>query len=203
MEDYAIRTLRNAGAASLVIIGAVPLYNVAAVLVLSLSSPQQSGVNRAALKKACKGIVTNPIILGIIVGLAWTLLRIPQPAILTKTVNSISATGTPLGLMALGASFDWKKAIGRIKPALSATALKLVVFVAIFLPIAVAMGFRDDKLVAALTMLGSPTTVSCFVMARNMGHEGTLTSSTVMLTTAFSAFTLTLWLYVLKTLALI
>ena len=74
---------------------------------------------------------------------------------------------------------------------------------AIFLPIAVAMGFRDDKLVAALTMLGSPTTVSCFVMARNMGHEGTLTSSTVMLTTAFSAFTLTLWLYVLKTLALI
>ena len=74
---------------------------------------------------------------------------------------------------------------------------------AIFLPIAVAMGFRDDKLVAALTMLGSPTTVSCFVMARNMGHEGTLTSSTVMLTTGFSAFTLTLWLYVLKTLALI
>ena len=193
----------SAGAASLIIIGAVPLYNAAAVTVLPLTSPTQKGLSKGAAKKVAKGIITNPIILGIIVGLAWTLLRIPQPTILTKTVNSISATGTPLGLMALGASFDWKKAIGRIKPALSATALKLVVFVAIFLPIAVAMGFRDDKLVAALTMLGSPTTVSCFVMARNMGHEGTLTSSTVMLTTAFSAFTLTLWLYVLKTLALI
>lgn len=193
----------SAGAASLIIIGAVPLYNAAAVTVLSLTSPTQKGLSKGAAKKVIKGIITNPIILGIIVGLAWTLLHIPQPTILTKTVNSISATGTPLGLMALGASFDWKKAIGRIKPALSATALKLVVFVAIFLPIAVAMGFRDDKLVAALTMLGSPTTVSCFVMARNMGHEGTLTSSTVMLTTAFSAFTLTLWLYVLKTLALI
>ena len=193
----------SAGAASLIIIGAVPLYNAAAVTVLSLTSPTQKGLSKGAAKKVAKGIITNPIILGIIVGLAWTLLRIPQPTILTKTVNSISATGTPLGLMALGASFDWKKAIGRIKPALSATALKLVVFVAIFLPIAVAMGFRDDKLVAALTMLGSPTTVSCFVMARNMGHEGTLTSSTVMLTTGFSAFTLTLWLYVLKTLALI
>mgnify|MGYP002796625559 CR=1 FL=1 len=186
----------SAGAASLIIIGAVPLYNAAAVTVLSLTSPTQKGLSKGAAKKVIKGIITNPIILGIIVGLAWTLLHIPQPTILTKTVNSISATGTPLGLMALGASFDWKKAIGRIKPALSATALKLVVFVAIFLPIAVAMGFRDDKLVAALTMLGSPTTVSCFVMARNMGHEGTLTST-------FSAFTLTLWLYVLKTLALI
>ena len=193
----------NAGAASLIIIGAVPLYNAAAVTVLSLTSPSRNGLAKGSLKKVAKGVATNPIILGIVVGLVWTLLRIPQPTILTKTVNSISATGTPLGLMALGASFNWEKAVGRIKPALSATALKLVVFVSLFLPVAVAMGFRDDKLVAVLTMLGSPTTVSCFVMARNMGHEGTLTSSTVMLTTAFSAFTLTLWLYLLRSLALI
>ena len=59
----------TAGAASLVIIGAVPLYNVAAVTVLSLTSPQQSGLNRAALKKGPQGIVTNPIILGIAAGL--------------------------------------------------------------------------------------------------------------------------------------
>lgn len=47
------------------------------------------------------------------VGLVWTLLRIPEPLIMEKTVNSISATATPLGLMALGASFDLKKALGR------------------------------------------------------------------------------------------
>ena len=40
--------------------------------------------------------------------------------------------------------------------------------------------------------------VSCFVMAKNMGHEGVLSSSVVMLTTLFSAFTLTGWLYILK-----
>ena len=193
----------NAGAASLIIIGAVPLYNAAAVTVLSLTSPSRNGLAKGSLKKVAKGVATNPIILGIVVGLVWTLLRIPQPTILTKTVNSISATGTPLGLMALGASFNWEKAVGRIKPALSATALKLVVFVSLFLPVAVAMGFRDDKLVAVLTMLGSPTTVSCFVMARSMDHDGTLTSSAVMLTTALSAFTLTFWLYVLKSMALI
>ena len=88
--------------------------------------------------------------------------------------------------MALGASFDLKKALGRWKPAFAATAVKLVLLAALFLPIAVAMGVRDDKLVAALAMLASPTTVSSFVMARSMGHEGTLTASTVMLTT-FSA----------------
>ena len=193
----------TAGAASLVIIGAVPLYNVAAVAVLSLTSPSQGGLTKAALKKVGKGVVTNPIILGIAAGLVWTILALPLPTILEKTVSSVSATATPLGLMALGASFDWKKALGHIKPALGATVLKLAVFVALFLPLAVSLGFRDDKLVAALTLLGSPTTVSCFVMARNMGHEGTVTSSAVMLTTGLSAFTLTLWLYVLKSLALI
>ena len=194
----------EAGAASLVIIGAVPLYNIAAVVVLALSSPQQEGAaGGKALKKAVKGIVTNPIILGIVVGMAWALLRIPLPAMLEKTVGSISATATPLGLMALGACLDLKKALGRWKPAAVATVLKLVVFVAAFLPLAIYMGFRDDKLVAALAMLGGPTTVSCFVMARSMGYEGTLTSSTVMLSTFFSAFTLTAWLYLLKTVGLI
>lgn len=52
-------------------------------------------------------------------------------------------------------------------------------------------------------MLGSATTVSCYVMAKNMGHEGTLTSSAVMLTTLFSAFTITGWLFLLKSLGLL
>ena len=189
----------TAGAASLVIIGAVPLYNVAAVVALTFTSPTQGRLDRAALKKALKGIITNPIILGIIIGIVWSLLKIPQPVILQKTVNSISATATPLGLMALGASFDLKRALGRWKPSVAATVLKLVGFAALFIPMAVALGFREDKLVSILTMLASPTTVSSFVMARSMGHEGTLSSSVVMLTTLCSAFTLTAWLYVLKT----
>lgn len=40
-------------------------------------------------------------------------------------------------------------------------------------------------------------------MARSMGHEGVLTSSTVMLTTIFSAFTFTGWLYLLKCFGLV
>ena len=58
-------------------------------------------------------------------------------------------------------------------------------------------------LIAILVMLGSATTVSCFVMARNMGHEGVISSTTIMLTTLLSAFTLTLWLYIIKSLGLV
>ena len=79
----------------------------------------------------------------------------------------------------------------------------LVLFCAVFLPIAVKLGFRDEKLIAILVMLGSATTGSCFVMAKNLGHKGTITAFAVMLTTLLSAFTLTGWLFVLKTLGYI
>ena len=104
--------------------------------------------------------------------------------------------------MALG-TLRSEEGPGPLEARLRRHRVKLVLLAALFLPIAVAMGVRDDKLVAALAMLASPTTVSSFVMARSMGHEGTLTASTVMLTTFFSILTLTLWLYLLRTLGLI
>ena len=50
------------------------------------------------------------------------------------------------------------------------------------------LGYTHEHLIALIVMLGSASTVSCFVMAKNMGHDGTLTSSVVVLTTLFSAF---------------
>ncbi len=191
------------GPLALILIGAVPLYNVAAVTMLTLMGPEGGRLDRKTILKALKGIVTNPIILGIVVGLLWALLEIPQPVIFRRAVEEFSATATPLGLIALGASIDLKKAVGRLKPTLVCSTFKLVVFVALFLPLAILLGCRGELLVAMLVMLGSPTTVSCFSMARSMGHEGVLTSSTVMLTTIFSAFTFTGWLYLLKCFGLV
>ena len=193
----------DAGMAPLMIIGSVPLYNVMAVVVLSFFQPERKKLDRQVWINTLKGIITNPIILGIIAGLLWSALRLPIPSILEKTVSNIGAVATPMGLMAMGATFDIRKAFGKAKPAVAASVMKLVGFAALFLPLAVWLGFRREQLVAILIMLGSATTVSCYVMARNMGHEGVLTSSTVMLTTMFSAFTVTGWLYILRTLGLI
>ena len=185
------------------IIGSVPLYNTIAVLILSFTRPGQKNLSKGVLKDTLKGVCTNPIILGILAGMIWSVMGLKQPAIMEKTVASLSAVATPLGLMALGASFDWKKAGEAVRPALLATAMKLLVMTGAFLPAAIWLGFRNEQLVAILVMLGSATTVSCFVMARNMGHEGVLTSSVVALTTCASAFTLTFWLYLIKSLSLI
>ena len=193
----------NSGMAPLMIIGTVPLYNVAAVLVLSFTGPKSHGLDKESLKASIKGILTNPIIIGIALGMIVSACRIEFPVIINKTISNISVLATPLALIGLGAGFEGRKALKEIKPTIVASLLKLVVLPAVFLPLAIHMGFTDEKLVAILIMLGSPTTVSCYIMAKNMGHEGVLTSSVVVATTFLSSITLTAYLFLLRSMGLI
>ena len=193
----------SSGMGPMMMIGSVPLYNVAAVVILSIFQPGYHGMDRKLVKKTLIGILKNPIILGIAAGLLWSLLQLPMPVILDKTASSIGKMASPMGLIAMGACFDFRQAFAKMKPAVTAALLKLIGFCALFLPLAVHLGFRNQELVALLVMLGSYSTVTCYVMARNMGHEGVLSSSTVMLTTLFCGFTLTFWLFILRSCGLV
>ena len=187
----------TSGMSGLMILGSVPLYNIFAILILTLESPsrqQQKGIG-AKLRRSVKSLLTNPILLGIAAGFAWSLLRLPMPTMADKTLSSLASLTSPLALLAIGAGFKGRKALGCIRPTIVATVTKLMILPAIFLPIAVRLGFTDQKLVALLVMLGSITTPSSFIMAKQMGHEGTLSGSVCAATTVFSALTLTFWVF--------
>ena len=186
----------DAGMAPLMILGSVPLFNIFAVLILMIEAP---GEQRATPRpgQLLYGVVTNPILLGIVAGTVFSLLPVELPTIADKTLNSLASLTTPLALLSIGASFEGTKALQKAGPTLVAALLKTVGLSAIFIPCAVALGFREKELVALLIMLGSPTTPSSYVMAKNMGHEGVLTASTVAATTLLSALTLTAWIFIL------
>ncbi|MDO4187507.1 MAG: AEC family transporter [Lachnospiraceae bacterium] len=194
----------DAGFVPLMIVGAVPLYNITAVILLTILKPgKNEKFSKDTLKKTLYGIITNPIILGIVFGFVWSIFRIPSPFIFKKSITYIGNIATPLGLMALGASLDLKAIGNNVATVITSTTFKLVGFCIMFLPLAIYVGYRRDKLLAILIMLGSPTTVSSFVMAKSMGHDGQTSAGTVMCTTLISAFTLTLWLFILKNMNLI
>ena len=110
----------NAGMTPLMIIGSVPLYNILAVIVLAFFKPEREPLDKKLFLKTGKGIITNPIILGILAGLIWSLIQIPVPSIIDKTVENVARIATPLGLMAMGASFDIKKRYPALKLPVSA-----------------------------------------------------------------------------------
>lgn len=195
----------NVSMVALMIIGSVPLYNIAAVLILSISSPKRDETQdkKKLLGKTLKGIATNPIIIGVLAGLIWSVLRLPKPVIAFKAISYLGNVASPLALIVLGASFELSDVSRKKWAILVANVNKLILFAMMFLPIAIYLGFRDEKIVAILIMLGSATTSSSFIMARNMGHDGAISSGSVMTTTFLSSFTLTLWLFILKTLGYI
>lgn len=192
----------NSGMSGLMLISCVPLFNIFAVLVLTLESPQtqQSGNLRSGLSHSLKGIVTNPIIIGIVLGFIVSLMHISFPPIIDKTLGSIASLTAPLALIALGAGFRSDRAKSQVKLTTIATLIKLIVLPAVFLPIAFRLGFTGQKMAALIVMLGSVTTPTSYVMARQMGHDGSLTASICVATTLFSAFTLTFWFFLARSL---
>ena len=188
----------------LMIVSAVPLYNIFSVIVLTFEGAHSGEVDpKQKVKDACINIAKNPIILGILAGLVVGLLGIDFPVIVDKTVNSVAQMATPLALITIGAGFEGRKALAKIRPTIAASMIKLVVQPLIFLPVAAWMGFRGGQMIAILIMLASPTTPSCYIMAKNMDNDGVLTASVIVMTTLLAAFTLTGWIFILKTVGLI
>lgn len=186
----------SVGMAPLMIIGCVPLYNIFAVIILTLKG--DNGGKKPNMKEPFINVMKNPILLSILIALPFALLNLHFPSFVNKAIGSVANTATPLALISIGASFEGKKALKKMKPTLLASFIKLILLVGLFLPLAVFFGYRNQELMALLVMLGSPTTVSSYIMAKNTGNDGILTSSIIVLTTLLSSLTLTLWIFVLK-----
>jgi len=189
----------NTSMGGIMMLATVPLYNIFAVILLQTESPDKSlNAGEHRLKKAIIGIAKNPIIISILAGFVSSLIGIKYPVVIMSTLELIKRIATPFALICIGADFEFKKAFGKIGKSGLASAFKLLIFPAITLPLAVAMGFRNEHLIAILVAFASPATPVGFIMCKQYGYEGTISSSVVALTTLLSSFTMTLFIFILK-----
>ena len=188
----------------LMIVSAVPLYNIFSVIVLTFEANDSTGIDKKAkIRQAGINICKNPIILSILAGLIVGLLGIQFPTLVNKTVSNVAQMATPLALITIGAGFEGRKALVKIAPTMAASMIKLVLQPLVFLPVAAWMGFSGEKMIAIMIMLASPTTPSCYIMAKSMNNDEVLTASVIVTTTLMAAFTLAVWIFLLKTLGYI
>ena len=156
----------------LMIVSAVPLYNIFSVIVLTFEANDSTGIDKKAkIRQAGINICKNPIILSILAGLIVGLLGIQFPTLVNKTVSNVAQMATPLALITIGAGFEGRKALAKIAPTMAASMIKLVLQPLVFLPVAAWMGFSGEKMIAILIMLASPTTPSCYIMAKSMNND--------------------------------
>ncbi len=178
----------------------LPLYNVLAVIVLTIKSGDDKKIDP---KEIILGIIKNPMIIGIFLGLPFAIFKIQIPFVFDKTLNYLGAIATPLALMLIGTSIrlgDIKKNIVTIA---QACVIKLVVSPIIMMTIAGMMGFGQEEMVTLYVLFGVPSAANVYIMTETMGGDGELGSGIVVTTILLSILTLPIGIVILKTIGIV
>lgn len=181
------------GMTTILIAVIIPVYNVLAVFLFETYRHEHIDI-----KKIFKGILTNPLILASALGLLSVAVKVRFGTVVEDTLKSISQMATPLSLILLGGTISLEGFRKYWRYAMICAAGRLVIVPMIILTIAVCLGYRGSGLVALMVMSGSPTAVSSFPMAAQMGGNSELAGQIVAVTTVFSTITIFMWTYVLS-----
>ena len=192
---------RGVAAAALLSSVSIPVFNILAVISLSIFS---RGKNKTSIKKMIVAIAKNPLIIATLLGLACVLLRGPLFAVgvgirlsditvIYKVVEYLSQMATPLALIVLGAQFEFSK-VGQMKREIVlGTLIRVLIVPIIALGIAYVF-FRDvfapEQFAALVSLFATPVAVSTVPMAQEMDGDTVLAGQLVVWTTLLSAFTI-------------
>ena len=169
----------------------VPLFNVSAVLILEYFGEQE----RASWKKLLRGVITNPIIIGVIIGLFFYVLRLRLPEALDAPANAFNRLTTPLAMFVLGGSLHFSQTRQYRKLLISGLLLRLVIIPAAALCAAVLAGFSPAERFVIFACFATPSAAASYAMASGMGCDGELAGQFVVLGTVLSVLTLFLWIF--------
>ena len=177
----------------------VPMYNFLAVIALSFFG----GKRERDFKKVLVGILKNPLIIASVLGIIASLLGFKLPKAADTTLNDLAKLATPIAFLILGGDFDFSKVRGNLKIAGGVVAVKMVILPLIFIPMVVAMGYRNSDLLAALLAYQTPVAVSSYIMAQQAGADEQLAGQLVVFSSAVSIFTLFVTIFILRQMGLL
>ena len=163
------------------------LYSVIAVWVLN---------SKGALKR----IITNPIIIGIVLGSLTSFAKIQLPTVAISTGAYLSAMTLPVALICVGANLKLSSLQTNSALVSIATLVKLIMSPALIVTIGWLFGVREDLLVVLFFLSAAPTASASYVMAQEMTNSGELAAEIIATTTALSVISITIGMAALRTL---
>lgn len=183
--------------ASIMLVIVVPCFNALAVVTLETFSRKQIDVRQILL-----GIARNPLIIASVIGLLTNFSGLHLPDCLENPVSQLGASASPVALLLLGAQFEVRDVRLHRRNLAVCAALRLLVYPAIALPLAALAGLRGPEFAVLISVFATPTAVSSFSMAAQMGGDPDLAASAVTVTTLLSAATMFLWIFLFKSLGM-
>jgi predicted permease len=143
-------------------------------------------------------ICLNPLILASLAGIAWSILELPKPSIMNRTLDIITGMALPLALLSIGASSTVNRLKGDIIVVGIATLFKVVVMPLFAVLLLLILGIGGQGLGIGFILAGAPTAAAAFVMAQQLNNDAELSGSIIMVSTLASLFSYTGGLYLLS-----
>lgn len=191
---------------------AIPAFNVYAVIALSAYTGKKKGA-----RKLIRGILLNPLVVGVALGLLALVLRAVQQAALGRiaislredlsfgyqVLKDLKNMTTPLALIVLGGQCEFSGVKGMFREIAVSVTTRVVIAPLLALCGAVAlhklglMPCSNGEYAALIALFGSPVAVSSAIMARNMDNDHQLATQLVVWTSILSVATIFLTVCIL------
>lgn len=188
------------GKASLILAFILPLYNVLAVIALTVPLRKERKLDMA---DTIREILFNPLIIAVFVGVFFSLMKIKLNDLVSSTGNLLSDLALPLALIGIGGSLNLENIKKASNLAFSSSIIKLVVIPVVLTYGAYLFGYRNLDLGIMFILFSCPTAIVSFIMAEAMGANSRLAGNIVLISTVGSVFTIAAGLIILKSFGLI
>ena len=179
----------------------IPTYNILAVIILTLTGTHKDLSTN--LWGVIKKIMKNPLIIAVFLGILASRIGLSLPLVATRTMGYFEVLATPLALITIGASFSFEKLTANLKISLMASLFKLVIIPATAVAMALMIGFSNEDILLIYIIFGVPTATVSYIMTVAMHGDRDLSSNIIMTTTILSNFTMTLFIFLFKTMGII
>lgn len=178
----------------------VPVINMLSVISLYSFSDAKD----KSLKKALLGILKNPLIIGGVSGLIFSLIRnyfgFEIPSIVDTTLFNIKSAATPLAFLILGGDLKFDSLLRNVKFSIFSVLGKILIIPAIMLPLSALLGFDKLEMAILVAVFATPNAVSSYAMARNYEADYDLAGEIITLGTLLSIFSMFIVITVTKAL---
>lgn len=179
----------------------VPVINMLSVISLYAFSDAEN----KSLKSALIGIIKNPLVIGGVSGLVFSLIRnrigFEIPVMLDTTLVNIKSIATPFAFLILGGDLKFGNMLRNIKVSIFSVVGRIILIPAIMIPVSYLLGFDQLEMAILVAVFATPNAVSSYAMARNYEADHELAGEIITLSTLFSIFTIFVFITIAKSLA--
>ena len=179
----------------------VPVINMLSVISLYAFSDAKN----KNLKSALLGILKNPLIIGGVSGLIFSLIRnyigFEIPTMIDTTLFNIKSTATPLAFLILGGDLKFGNMLRNIKFSMFSVIGKIILIPAVMLTVSSLLGFDKLEMAILVAVFATPNAVSSYAMARNYEADYDLAGDIITLGTLLSIVTMFVFITIARSLA--